>query len=71
MHKSEILKLFGIVKQQGLTLIPLDMYFRDSRVKVTVGLCRGKKLYDKRATAAAKDAGREMERAMKGRGRED
>ena len=71
MHKSEILKLFGVVKQQGLTLIPLDMYFRDSRVKVTVGLCRGKKLYDKRATAAAKDAGREMERAMKGRSRED
>ena len=71
MHKSEILKLFGIVKQQGLTLIPLDMYFRDSRVKVSVGLCRGKKLYDKRATAAAKDAGREMERAMKGRSRED
>jgi len=71
MHKSEILKLFGVVKQQGLTLIPLDMYFRDSKVKVTVGLCRGKKLYDKRATAAAKDAGREMERAMKGRSRED
>lgn len=65
MHKREILRLYGIIKQQGLTLIPLNMYFKDSRVKVTVGLCRGKKLYDKRASAAEKDAEREMERAGK------
>ncbi len=70
LHKSEILRLFGTVKQQGLTLIPLDLYFKNSRVKVTVGLCRGKKLYDKRAVAAEKDAKREMERAGKGRAAE-
>lgn len=69
MHKNEIMRLFGIIKQQGLTLIPLDLYFKDSRVKVTVGLCRGKKLYDKRSSAAEKDAAREIERTMKSRGR--
>ena len=67
MHKKEILRLFGIIKQQGLTLIPLNLYFKDSRVKVTVGLCRGKKLYDKRDSAAQKDAAREIERTMKSR----
>lgn len=65
MHKKEILRLFGILKQEGLTLIPLSLYFKDSRVKVEIGLCRGKKLYDKRSAMAQKDAKRTMERAMK------
>ena len=54
MHKKEILRLYGVVKQQGYSLIPLSLYFKDSRVKVQVGLCRGKKLYDKRADMAEK-----------------
>ena len=65
MHKKEILKLFGQVKQGGYTLVPVSMYFKDSRVKVQVGLCKGKKLYDKRATAAARDAKRDIDRALK------
>ena len=65
MHKREIMRLLGLVKQQGLTLIPLSMYFKGSRVKVQVGLCKGKKLYDKRDAQAAKDAKRDMDRAMK------
>ena len=65
MHKAEIMKLFGQVKQQGLTLIPLSLYFKDGRVKVSVGLCKGKKTYDKRDTEAAKAANRDIERAMK------
>ena len=52
MHKREIMRLFGIVKQDGYSLIPLSLYFKGSRVKVQVGLCRGKKLYDKREDAA-------------------
>ena len=52
MHKREILRLFGQVKQGGLTLIPISMYFKGSNVKVQVGLCKGKKLYDKREAAA-------------------
>lgn len=52
MHKREIMRLFGTVKQQGLTLIPLSIYFKGSLVKVQVGLCKGKQLHDKRATAA-------------------
>ncbi len=67
MHKREIAHLFIEVKQQGLTLIPLSLYFKGSRVKVLIGLCKGKKLYDKRATAAARDAKREMDRAEKTR----
>ena len=67
MHKREILRLYGIVKQQGYSLVPLSLYFKDSRVKVQVGLCRGKKLYDKREAAAKKDAKREMDRALKQR----
>ena len=58
MHKKEILKLFDEVKQQGLTLIPLSLYFSGSRVKVSVGLCKGKKLYDKREDLARKSAAR-------------
>jgi SsrA-binding protein len=67
MHKREIMRLFGLVKQQGLTLIPLEVYFKGSLVKVELGLCKGKKLYDKRADAAKRDASREMDRAMKER----
>ena len=63
MHKKEIIKLMSKIGQQGLTLIPLSLYFSGSRVKVELGLCRGKKLYDKRETAAKKDAAREIERA--------
>lgn len=65
MHKREIFKLFGKVKEDGLALIPLSLYFKGSRVKVEVGLCKGKKLYDKRETAAKKDAARNIERSMK------
>ena len=65
MHKKEILKLHARVKQDGLTLVPLSVYFKDSRVKVEIGLAKGKKLYDKRDSAAAKDARREMDRSMK------
>ena len=66
VHKREILRLFGLVKQQGLTLIPLSMYFKDSRVKVSVGLCKGKKLYDKREADAQRTAARDIERAKAG-----
>ena len=65
MHKREILKLFGTLKQQGLTLIPLSLYFKDSRVKVQLGLCKGKQLHDKRAPAAKRDANRTIDRALK------
>ena len=67
MHKREIMKLLGQVKQDGLTLIPISVYFKGSRVKVQVGLCRGKKLYDKREDAARRDMKREAERALKER----
>ena len=67
MHKREINKLFGTVKQDGLSLIPLSVYFKKGRAKVKVGLCKGKKLYDKRDAAARKDAARNIERAMKER----
>lgn len=69
LHKREILRLFGLVKQQGLTLIPLSVYFKGSLVKVQVGLCRGKKLYDKRADMAEKAAKRDIERTLKERNR--
>jgi len=65
MHKREIEKLLAEVKQQGLTLIPTSIYFKGSKVKVAIGLARGKKLYDKRATEAERDSRREMERRMK------
>ena len=67
MHKREIMRLLGKVKQDGYALIPLAIYFKGSRVKVTVGLCKGKKLYDKRQSAAERDAKRQIERAMKER----
>ena len=65
MHKKEINRLFGVVKQRGYSLIPISLYFKDSRVKVQVGLCKGKKLYDKREDMAKRAAKRDMERAMK------
>ncbi|MDR0916963.1 MAG: SsrA-binding protein SmpB [Oscillospiraceae bacterium] len=65
MHKSEIRKLAARVQLDGLTLIPLSLYFKDSRVKVELGLCKGKKLYDKRDSAAERDTGRDIERTMK------
>ena len=66
LHKREIMRLFGLVKQQqGLTLIPLSIYFKGSLVKVQLGVCRGKKLYDKRATAAKRDADRNIQLALK------
>ena len=65
MHRREINKLFGVVSQKGLTLVPLSLYFSGKNVKVEIGLCRGKKLYDKRDVAADKQATREMDRRMK------
>lgn len=67
LHKREIARLTGKVKERGLTLIPLKLYFKDGRAKVELGLARGKKLYDKRATVKEKMVRREMERAMKSR----
>lgn len=69
MHKPEIHRLLGLLKRDGYTLIPLSLYFKGSRVKVKVGLCKGKKLYDKRADAAKRDAQRTIDRAMKQRTR--
>lgn len=67
LHKREILKLFGLVSQKGYTLVPLQIYLKNSRVKIEIGLCRGKKLYDKREDMARNDAKRDMERAFKSR----
>ena len=67
MHKREINRLYGTVKQEGLSLIPLSVYFVKGRAKMKVGLCKGKKLYDKRETAAKKAAQREIERGMRGK----
>ena len=67
MHKREIRKLHALVKQDGYTLVPLSVYFKDSRVKVEVGLCKGKKNYDKRVAMAQRDTKREIDRAMKAR----
>lgn len=69
MHKREIMRLFGLVKQDGYSLIPVSLYFKGSRVKVQVGLCKGKKLYDKRSDLAARAAQRDIQRAMKERNR--
>ena len=67
MHKREILKLMNLVSQKGYTLVPLSLYFSGKYCKVEVGLCRGKKLYDKRDDAAKRDADRTIEKAMKNR----
>ena len=69
MHKREIMRLFARIKQDGYALIPLSVYFKGPRVKLSLGLARGKKLYDKRESAAKRDAKREMDRAMKSRNR--
>jgi SsrA-binding protein len=63
MHKRELRRLLGKVTESGCTLIPLSLYFKDGRVKVEIGLCRGKKLYDKRQSLRQKEAAREIERA--------
>ena len=69
MHKREILKLFAKIKQDGYALVPLSIYFKGPRVKLEIGLAKGKKLYDKREAAAKRDAKREMDRAIKMRSR--
>lgn len=66
MHKREINKLFGLMKQQGYAIIPLSVYFVRGRAKLKIGLCKGKKLYDKREDAAKKAANRDIERSMRG-----
>ena len=70
MHKKEIMKLNGLLTRDGYSLIPLSLYFKGSRVKMEIGLCKGKKLYDKRESDAKRDANRMIERTMKG-ARED
>lgn len=65
LHRREIQKLDGLVMRQGYTLIPLEMYFRDGRVKVELGLCKGKQLHDKRDSMARKDSEREIQRALR------
>lgn len=67
MHKREISRLYGKVKQDGFSIVPLSVYLKNSRVKVEIALCRGKKLYDKRDDAAVRDAKRQIDRAMKDR----
>ena len=69
MHKKEINRLYGVVKQTGYSLIPISLYFKGSRVKMQLGLCRGKKLYDKREDMAKRTAKRDIERALKEQGR--
>lgn len=71
MHKREILRLLGLIGQQGYTLVPLSLYFSGSHVKLELGLCKGKKLYDKRDDMARRQAGRDMERAVKERSYRD
>ena len=66
MHKKEIMRLYGLVGKEGYTLVPLKMYFSGPRVKVLVGLCKGKKNYDKRDSEAKKQANRDIERYTKG-----
>ena len=66
MHKKEIMRLYGLIGKEGYTLVPLKMYFKGPRVKVQVGLCKGKKNYDKRDTEAKKQANRDIERYTKG-----
>ena len=67
LHKREIMKLFGLSQQQGLSIIPLEIYIKNGRAKLEIGLCKGKKLYDKRAVEAQKSANRTIEREFKER----
>ena len=71
MHRREIMKLHGLISQKGYTLVPLKLYFVGSRLKMELGLCRGKKLYDKRDTEAKKEASREIERSFRSNGKYD
>ncbi|MBM3675298.1 MAG: SsrA-binding protein SmpB [Actinobacteria bacterium] len=71
LHHREIEDVRQRTQEKGLTLVPLRVYFKDGRAKVELALCRGKKLYDKRQTLAERDAKREVERALKSRGRAD
>lgn len=68
MHKKEIIKLFSLVSKQGYSLVPISLYFKNSRIKMSVGLCKGKKLYDKREDIAKRDAKRNIDRMMKNKG---
>ena len=65
LHKKEIRRFYAMVKQDGLAIVPLSVYFSKGRAKVEIGLCKGKKLYDKREVAAKKDAQRDIERNMR------
>ncbi len=65
LHKKEIMRLLGVSQQHGVSLIPLSLYFKGSLVKVQLGVCKGKKLYDKREVAAKRDATRDIQRALK------
>ena len=65
LHKKEILKLFSQVKQEGMTVVPLSLYLKNAKVKVEIGLCKGKKLYDKRQDIKERDSKREIQRALK------
>ncbi len=67
LHKSEIRKLDSVVMRQGYTLIPIELYFKDGRVKVSLGICRGKQLHDKRESIAKRDSDREIQRALRNR----
>jgi len=69
MHKREILKLLGLIGREGYTIVPLSLYFSGSRVKMELGLCKGKKLYDKRDDEAKRQADRDIERYSRGRDR--
>lgn len=71
MHRDEILRLFGKVREKGYTLVPVRLYFKKGRAKVEIGLAKGKKAYDKRDDIAARDVEREMARAMRNKGRDD
>lgn len=67
LHKKEIMKLFGQSQQQGLSIVPLQLYIKNGRAKLEIGLCKGKKLHDKREVAAKRDAERTIDRALKER----
>lgn len=69
LHKAEIRRLAGMVQRQGYTLVPLSVYLKDGRMKMELGLCRGKKLHDKRDDMAQRDAKRDIDRALKNNGR--
>ena len=71
MHRREIMKLQGLVQQKGYTVVPLSLYFSGSHVKVELGLCRGKKLYDKRESDAKRQADRDIDRHMKDRSHQE